>query len=69
MAMTNPEAVSFLDGIVPTPMSVVTIDLSKWEDFKAVVRPLLLAGPVEDGKFQKALEEMDKIADDTLGRP
>jgi hypothetical protein len=58
--MTKPEAITFLNTITPTTVSMVTIDAVKWADFKTTVLAIL-ADNSSDPKWKAAVLAMDAI--------
>ena len=53
--MTNTEAITFLNSIVPQAVNMVTLDAAKWAEFKTLALALL-ANPGVDPKYKAALE-------------
>ena len=71
--MTRDECVTYLNGIDPQPVDIVTLDAAVWADFKASMLAFL-AEPGVDPKYKAALEaanekidEANAIVDEALG--
>ena len=64
--MTKTEALTFLSGIAPQQVSMVTVDAAKWAEFVALVTPLL-QDPTLDPKYRAALEAVNVTVDSVLG--
>lgn len=64
--MTKPEALVFLNGIVPEPVTMIRVDAAKWDEFKTLVLALL-SDPTLDPKYKAALENVNATVDAALG--
>ena len=65
--MTKPEAVAFLDSVVPVTMDVATVDKAKWLEFKTYIMGVLNApAPVADPKWEEAVRAINAIDDALL---
>ena len=53
--MTKEEAITYLTGIEPQPVDMVTLDAAVWADFKASMLEFL-NDPTVDPKYREALE-------------
>ncbi len=63
--MTPQEAITYLNSMTPQAVNMILLDKMKWEEFKAVVIPLLTS-PGVDAKYKTALEKIDVIINTTL---
>lgn len=64
--MTKAEAISFLTGITPVNVDMVTLDAVLWADFKASMLAIL-SDPTVDPKYRTAVEQINALADSALG--
>lgn len=64
--MTKEEAITYLNGIEPQPVHMVTLDATVWADFKASMLEFL-SDPTTDPKYRTALEKVNTIVDSALG--
>lgn len=64
--MTKAEAITFLNSLVATQVNMIALDKAKWDEFKALVVPIL-SDPTLDPKYRTALSQVNMIVDSALG--
>jgi len=64
--MTKQEAVAYLESLVAQPVNMITLDKARWDEFKALVVPIL-TDPTLDPKYRTALEQVNSVVDSALG--
>lgn len=64
--MTKAEAVAYLESLVAQPVNMITLDKARWDEFKALVVPIL-TDPTLDPKYRAALEQVNSVVDSALG--
>lgn len=64
--MTKAEAVAYLESLVAQPVNMIVLDKAKWDEFKALVVPIL-TDPTLDPKYRKALQDVNAVVDGALG--
>jgi hypothetical protein len=58
--MTTAEAITFLNGITPVNVNMVTLDATLWADFKASMLTFL-AAPGADPKWEATVRAIDAL--------